>query len=356
MITSYKCPNYSSSIPYDIKYEKLKCQHCDTEFDFESLEAYNIEKENKTEVCDWNINNNETAVDGKISYVCPACNGEVIGDENMSSTSCPYCGNAIIVGEKLSGILQPNYIIPFKLTENDAKRIYEKFISNKKLLPDDFKINNFIKKLNSIYVPYWLFDAHTTASIRFNATNTIIKDEGNYRIKEIRHYLILRDGSANFEKIPVDGSSKLDDTLLDSLEPFDYSDLKQFNKAYLANFLSDKYDQNEQQTVKKANERIKNSIITLLMDSIVGYDSITVDSSYVNIKNGYASYVLLPIYIFSTTYKGKIYQFAMNGQTGKFTGNLPMDKTKAQKLCISTFLISFIIIFIAFYIINGGLK
>jgi len=356
-ITSYKCPNCSADIPYDASVGKLKCKYCGTEYDIENLEAFNVEQEVKTDVCDWNIQDQKTvAVDGKISYVCPSCGAEVVGDENMAATSCPYCGTAIIVGEQLSGMLEPNLVIPFKLTKEDAKNTYAKFISNKKLLPDDFKVNNIIDKLNGVYVPYWLFDGDVSGQARFRATRSRVYIQGDYQINETSHYLVYRDGDAKFTKVPVDASTKLDDALLDALEPFDYSEAKPYNSAYLANFLADKYDQDKDASISKANSRMKNTVEALLASSVIGYDTVLPQGCSFQVANGTANYALLPIYIFSTKYNGKVYQFAMNGQTGKFAGDLPMDKTKATVYSLLIFLGVFIVAFlIIFFMSKGGM-
>lgn len=354
-INSYKCPNCGANIPYDAKSGTLRCEHCGTEYDIDNLKAFNVEQENQSDVFKWNTDNiKSTEVKGKVTYVCPSCNGEVVGDENMSATTCPYCGSSIVINEKLSGVLEPNLIIPFKLSKDDAIKGYEKFISNKKLLPDDFKLKNIINKLNGVYVPYWLFDADATGHARFRCTRRRFYRTGDYEITETSHFLVIRDGSAGFVKVPVDASSKLDDALLDSLEPFDYSQAEDFKSAYLSNYLADKYDQDKDQTIAKANNRIKNTVSSLLTSTVIGYDSILPQSCYINVNNGNVAYALLPVYIFSTKYNGKIYQFAMNGQTGKFSGDLPMDKSKAIKKVLLTFVISFIAIYIIMMFIYGG--
>jgi len=39
-----------------------------------------------------------------------------------------------------------------------------------------------------------------------------------------------------------------------------------------------------------------------------------------------AKYALYPVWLLNTSWNGKKYTFAMNGQTGKLVGDLPMDK------------------------------
>lgn len=355
MLTSYKCPNCGASIPFDAKSGNLKCQHCGTEYDIDNLQAYNDQANINEDDCTWQSKENKTIeVDGKVVYVCPACGGEVIADENTSSTNCPYCGTPIIDKKQLSGIYEPDLIIPFKLTKDDARKAYDNHIKGKLFLPDDFKTKNIIDKLNGIYVPYWLFDGFANGQARYRATKTRVYTTGDYQISETSYYLVYRDGKAQFEKVPVDASVKLDDALMESVEPFDYKEAKTFNSAYLSSYLADKYDEDESISANKANTRIKNSLELLLRSSVIGYDSVVLTGNSVQLNNGKASYALLPIYLFTTKYKNKIYQFAMNGQTGKFVGDLPMDKSKAFKYSLLVFLLSFVVLFIAFYFLGMG--
>jgi hypothetical protein len=51
-------------------------------------------------------------------------------------------------------------------------------------------------------------------------------------------------------------------------------------------------------------------------------------STNIKLANGVAKYALYPVWILNTSWDGLKYVFAMNGQTGKLVGNLPMDKNK----------------------------
>lgn len=349
-IVSYKCLNCGASIPYDASSGKLKCSHCGTEYDVSTLkDLMNEENVGNDNVTFSSAKSEKVRIDGKVAYTCPACGGEVIGDENMSACTCPYCGNSVIDASQFDGILKPELVVPFSLDIDAAKNAYSEFLKGKWALPDDFKINNVIDKLNGMYVPYWLFDADVSAKARFRTTRTNTFRHGDYITTETSYYLVYRDGSASFEKVPVDASSKLDDSLLDALEPFDYSKAVDFNSAYLSGYFADKYDEDKDETFGKANNRIKNSMFQLLSRSVMGYSTVTFESGSINYSNSYAKYALLPVYIFSTTYHGKVYNFAMNGQTGKFAGDLPMDKKKVTLTILIVFVVSFIITAACFY-------
>ncbi len=349
-IVSYKCPNCGASIPYDASSGKLKCDHCSTEYDVDTLkDLMNEENVGEDNVTFSSKKSEKVRIDGKVAYSCPACGGEVIGDENMSACVCPYCGNTIIDASQFDGILRPELIVPFSLDIEAAREKYSEYLKGKWALPNDFKINNVIDKLSGMYVPYWLFDANVSAKARFRTSRVRTFRHGDYVTTETSYYLVYRDGKATFDKVPVDGSSKLDDSLLDALEPFDYSKSVDFNSAYLSGFLADKYDEDENETFNKANKRIKSSMFSMLSRSVIGYNTVAFESGSVSYSNSYARYALLPVYIFSTTYHGKVYNFAMNGQSGKFAGDLPMDVKKVVLTILIVFIVSFLITAACYY-------
>ena len=125
----------------------------------------------------------------------------------------------------------------------------------------------------------------------------------------------------------MDGSTKMDDTLMESIEPFDFSQAVEFQTAYLSGYLADKYDVDSEQSVARANERIKRSSEEAFESTVNGYASVTPVASNINLQNGVAKYALYPVWLLNTSWNGQKYTFAMNGQTGKFVGDLPLDKS-----------------------------
>lgn len=346
-VSQFKCPNCGASIPFDSKTQKLKCQHCDTEFDVDTLNAFNAESEILGDNYEWDSHQDDEVKDtNKRIYTCPSCGGEVIGDESMAACSCPYCGNAVIIASQFEGMLKPDLVIPFKYSKDDALKAFESFCKGKALLPKDFYSQNVVNKLNGVYVPYWLFDCNSSCSSRFRATRVFTSVVGDYQITHTDHFLVYRDGSISFSNIPVDASEKLTPELLESLEPFKFEDGVDFNTAYLSGFFADKYEEDKDEAIKRANERIKASTTEAINSTVIGYATVIPESSNVRINEGKCKYALLPIYLFNTTYKGKQFTFAMNGQTGKFTGNLPSDNKKFALFYVGLFLILFLVLFL----------
>lgn len=216
-------------------------------------------------------------------------------------------------------------MIPFKIDKKAAKEALQRHYKGKKLLPKIFKKENHIDEIKGVYVPFWLFDADADADIRYKATRVRTWSDSDYDYTETSYYSIGRSGDIGFDRVPVDGSSKMPDDLMESIEPFKFEDAVDFKTAYLAGYLADKYDVTAEQSIDRANERIKRSTEDAFASTVKGYHSVTTENSSIRLHNGKAKYALYPVWLLNTTWKGKKYLFAMNGQTGKFVGDLPVD-------------------------------
>ena len=332
----YKCPNCGGGLEFNTGTQNLKCPYCDTELAVENLIQYD-DVLNQQQKDDINWNTSETAqwttadADGMHVYVCKSCGGEIIGNDTLAATACPYCGNPVVIQEQFKGMLKPDYVIPFKLDKEAAKAGLLNHLKGKKLLPNLFKDKNHIDEVKGIYVPFWLFSADANANIRYNATKTRFWSDSEYDYTETSHYSVFRAGSLSFDKIPVDGSKTMADDLMESLEPFDFSQAVDFQTAYLSGYLADKYDVTAEQAIPRANERAKSTTEDAFRSTVSGYVTVTPEQTNIALTNGNARYALYPVWILNTTWNDQKYTFAMNGQTGKFVGNLPVDNGKKWK-------------------------
>ena len=331
-LQEYKCPCCGGALEFNSGVQKMKCPYCDTEFEMDALQSFDEVLQN--EVADdytWETSAGSEwsagEANGMRAYLCKSCGGEIIGDSNTAATSCPYCGNPIVMMEQFSGVLKPDCVIPFKLDKEAAKKKFSEHLKGKKLLPKAFTQNNHIEEIKGIYVPYWLFDTDANANIRYKGTKVQTWEDSSFRYKRTDYFSLTRAGSIGFDKVPVDGSSKMDDTLMESLEPYNYKEAVPFQTAFLAGYVADKYDVDAEASVARANERVKRATEDAFEKTVEGYSDVTVANSSIQLKNGIAKYALYPVWILNTNWNGQKFVFAMNGQTGKFVGNLPMDKS-----------------------------
>ena len=331
-VKEYKCPACGGTMEFDSHSQKMKCPYCDTEMDLQTLKDYEKQKEKDSQADDisqWQTDAGEKwqegETDGMCVYTCKSCGGEIVAEETTGASSCPFCGNPVVMTQKFSGTLKPDCVIPFKLDKKAAKEAYFKHIKGRPLLPKVFKKQNHIDEIKGIYVPFWLFDAKVAGDARYEATTSRFWSDDQYDYTETSYYSVERSGKMAFAAVPVDGSSQMPDDLMESIEPFHMKDAVDFETAYLSGYLADRYDVTEEQSVERAHVRIKKSTEDVLRDTVTGYDSVTLQNSNVNISGGSAKYAMYPVWILNTTWKGEKFTFAMNGQTGKMTGNLPID-------------------------------
>ena len=325
------CPACKAELNCDTGEKEATCPGCGAEFEVEALLAYAARKEEKKpDNMTWDTQAGgqwqQGETDGLRVYSCKTCGGEIVTDETTGATACPYCGNPVVLTGHFAGSLKPDLVIPFQVDKKAAIAALNNHYKGKRLLPKVFKDQNHIEEVKGLYVPVWLFDADADAQVEYEATKVRTWSDSDYDYTETRHYAVLRGGTLGFADVPVDGSTKMDDTLMESIEPYDITGAVPFKSAYLPGYLADKYDVDADASIDRANERIKQSTEDAFRSTVIGYTSVTAVDSNVRLENGRARYALFPVWILNTQWNGQKFTFAINGQTGKIAGDLPMDK------------------------------
>ena len=260
------------------------------------------------------------------AYNCTSCGAELICDETTAATSCPYCGNNTIIPGTFAGTQRPEWVIPFKSEKKDAVNALKSYYKGKVLLPGSFSNNNHLEEIKGVYVPFWLYSGHVDARGRYEARKDQIFRQGEYQITRSEHYSVDREGTISFTRIPVDASTKMPNDLMDSIEPFDYRAITEFSLSYMPGFLANKYDVSSKECGKRAGERARKTAEDALRDTVRGYSSVSTAAHEEKIYNEKTEYAVLPVWLLSTKWEGQNFLFAMNGQTGKMIGNLPIAK------------------------------
>ncbi|MBR0510717.1 MAG: hypothetical protein IJJ85_11425 [Clostridia bacterium] len=321
---SYKCPSCGAQLIYDPG-GKLKCGACGN--------AYTPEILKKTdpagEAFRWDplqTERVEAPLENTAVYVCRACGAAIEADATAITSHCPFCDNELILTDRLSDGLRPNVIIPFAIGKEDAVGRVREHFKNKKLLPGNFRSTHTLEKLQAIYVPFWLFDAVMDGEMVMEGVRTRHYSDDEYDYTETSRYHIEVDGSIPFVKLPIDASVKMSDDLMDAIGPYDYRGLKPFSPAYLSGFLADRFDETPESSLPRAAGRMRADAEITLRKQIGRYDTVTMQRCNIDMRNPSVRYALLPVYLLNVLYGGKSYRFAVNGQSGKVTGELPQSR------------------------------
>jgi hypothetical protein len=240
--------------------------------------------------------------------------------------SCPYCNSPIVITQQIAGALKPDLVIPFHTTRDQAVAALRQLYLKKRLLPKVFSQQNFIDEVKGVYVPFWLFDINAEVIERYTAEDQTSRTAGNRRYVTTRRYSALRVGDADFLAVPVDGSINMPDAIMESIEPFDPRQAQIFQPAYLTGFLAERYDVDSRRAFGRAHERLVKSAGTIFQDTVTGHQTVSRAGSEVRVKKLGVHYALLPVWMLTTIWHGQRFTFAMNGQTGRMVGDLPLDR------------------------------
>ena len=343
MVLIYKCPNCGGNMTFDPQKQLLHCDYCGNESKVEDVETE--EREGDVEQ---NLSNTKV-------YECPNCGAEIITDEYTAATYCAYCGAATILSDRLSNVIKPQSVIPFKYDRDFALDKIKKWCHGGLFTPSDFLNANNIQKLSGIYVPFWLYDFKTNADVEANCTKVRTYIKGDYRYTETSHYIVRRNIDAEFNRIPLDSSIKMDDNLMGMLEPFDYNGLQNFEMGYLSGYMAEKFNYSSQDLIEKAKKQAKDGAYNIAVREIKGYSTVNVKHRAESADSTKIEYSLLPVWLYKYTYKGKEYVFAMNGQTGKVVGKPPVSTSKAVIVFLTLFIAILSIVYILVCLMGGGL-
>ncbi len=329
-VTEQKCGSCGAPLQFDPESGKLVCRNCGTMQDIPA--EFKVE-DVSLDGLDFTAIQQQAADAGAEAvpiYNCVSCGAEIIAPAEQFATTCPYCGNNVVLTDKVSGQLRPDGVVPFRIDAKQLPDAVNDFYKGKILLPKNFFSESTMGKVTGVYVPFWIFGGSVDGVLRFRGERTSSHRQGDYIVTETRHYQLARDVDLHFNDVPVDASGRVADELADSLEPFDIADAKPFDMRYLAGFTADRFDQAKDDMAQRASNRMIASAERAVRGTVTGYSNVTRAGGGLRAHLS-ARYLLLPMYLFSIQHEGKAYSFAVNGQTGKVVGELPISKQASRR-------------------------
>lgn len=336
-LLSYKCPNCGGGLKFDAASQKLKCEFClsvFTEEEIEKMEPVASVAGDASGAAD------SSGTGDAVIYTCPSCGAEVVTDATTAATFCYYCHNPVVLSGRLSGEFLPDYVLPFAVDKKKATEIFLSWISKKKFVPKTFFSKDQIEKFTGVYFPYLIYSCQVDGRLRAEADQTVRSwTTGNIRYTEHKKFQVEREGQLDVKNVARNALSKNDRALIESVLPFDMEKLAPFQLTYLTGFQAEKRDMEGTAFEAEVEEEVRAYTIQSLTSSVSGYSSVDVKNSETRIQNARWQYALLPVWVMTYRDKrtDKVYYFAMNGQTGKTCGRLPVDKGKLASLFAGIF-------------------
>ncbi len=343
-LLKYQCPACGAPLEFSAQKQKLFCESCESEFETEMFAPQQPATGEPAASIDWSVQGNVTQPqpEAVAGFICKSCGAEIVSDGKTVATECMYCGNPVVMSDNVSGMVTPDVVIPFKIDKKQAEQMLLNFYKGKRLLPKAFTTGNRVSKITGLYVPFWLFSSKGEGDIKYTATKVSHWSDDDYDYTRTETYDVMRRGEIAFDNIPVDASTKMEDDYMDGVEPFDYSALTEFSPMYMAGYFADKFDVSVDECSERANSRVTSSLEDSFLNTVNGYTTVDKNSADINLQSEDIKYALMPVWMLNTKYNGKLYQFAINGQTGRVSGELPIDKGKLFMYRLGIFAGSFV--------------
>ncbi|MGN0072866.1 MAG: hypothetical protein ACI36W_03595 [Coriobacteriales bacterium] len=383
---SYKCPACTGPLAFDAQLGKLHCEYCGSSYTAEEVEAFYAAKQEEAEAQTAKEEQREgkrqakeraeqaagAAVPqdapaqapqdpiqayldskrplnegdaGAKAVKCSSCGATMIVSDVSAVTQCPYCSNNNIVAGALGDTLEPDLVIPFSTTKEQAVSALKSHYNGKVCLPAVFKDQNHIEEVQGIYVPFWLYSGSCQGDAAFTATDSITWSDSDNIYTKTSTYRCTRSGSCSFEMVPADASKRMPNQHMDSIEPYDYSAFKSFSMGYLPGFAAERYDDTVEDCANRVSSRMQNTLEDELERTVTGHDTCSKESMSAHTQLSDVNYALLPVWMLHTRWNGEDFLFAMNGQTGKLVGDLPCDEKKLRRISLLSGLGTFAVVF-----------
>ncbi len=356
-VISYKCPNCGGELVFDPSAQNFKCEYCSSSFSQEELDAMKPAAAREQQMVESEpdgAGSNDTRDDSEegMIYICPSCGAQIVTDSTTAATICYYCHNPVVLSGRLSGELKPDRVIPFAIDRKQAEQRFLDFVHSKKFVPRALFQKNQIEKLTGVYFPYWVYECTMEGSMDAQGTNIRVWRNGDVEYTETKYYQVEREGTVEISNLTKNALTKVNRRLIESVFPYDLTQMKEFHMGFLSGFQAEKRDVESESLRQQTEQEVKEYGRQLLRDTISGYSGVTVGSHQEKIQKETWSYVLLPLW--TLTYKGKngkFYYYSLNGQTGKIYGELPIDYKRVSLLAGAVALIVLIIFLIAGYLV-----
>ena len=369
-VITYKCPNCGGGLTFNAEKQKYKCEYCLSEFSQEELDEIEkrelekarkqaeVQRDPEPEGAGSEAGTEEHVSGSKktvtpIMYTCPSCGAQIVTDETTAASFCYYCHNPIVLEEKLRGEFKPDYVVPFQIDKKKAQEIFTQWVGRKKFVPDYFFSASQIESMTGVYFPCWLYSCQVKGDLQAEGKTVRVWDMAGMRYTETKVYDIRRQGDMNVDSVARNALKKANRKLIDGVLPYRLNEKKDFSMGYLSGFMAENRDMEKDSFVNEVKEEVRQFALSSLSSQTGNYSSVQIRKNQADITGETWATALLPVW--TVTYndkaRGKIYYFALNGQTGKIWGELPVDQKKLAVLFLSIFIpVCVILLFLGYWI------
>lgn len=331
----FPCPECGANMRFDPGKDQLICDHCG------HSEAIGHEEAEAPTELDFReaLSRAQSGVEMEEVRVsqCRSCGAQIEFAGADHALECPFCATPVVADTGTSRHIKPKGILPFTLTESEARAAMGKWLGRLWFAPNGLK--EYARRgraMDGIYVPYWTYDADTKSQYRgqrgtyYYVNQTRRGSDGKTETVRVRK-TAWRPASGRvarfFDDILILASKSLPKHYTDGLAPWDLAPLKPYSVDFISGFKAEAYQVQLDEGFEEARA-IMDAQIRQDVRRDIGGDEQRITSVSTEVSAITFKHVLLPVWMAAYKYRGQSYRFVVNGQTGKVRGERPWSKTK----------------------------
>lgn len=329
-IEHFNCPNCGGMMQYNIEKEKFICTACGSESTIDEGISSQIKEHDFSQY----RAREQAAIpfEGMKSVICQNCGAEVVFDEKDTAALCPMCGSSHVAADKQKSGIPPEGIIPFKIDVYDAGQLFHKWVKSLWFAPNALKNKYQEGDLSGVYIPFWTFD--TDAVGRYQGKGGRIRHVRQRDGKvttTIDWYPVSGMVAMSFDDIQICASRREGASMIQKVEPYNtIHQLKPYLPAYLSGYKAEHYTVRADEGFEQAKQEVRQELTRKAEQQILsrGFNQAQVSSLQMTCSNVTYKHVLLPVYTSFFGYGSKQYNYVINGETGKISGERPYSPIK----------------------------
>ncbi len=333
----YGCSRCGAKLSFEPGTSELKCPYCGFELQISESETQVSELDYKTYL---EKAGQEKGSQERHRVQCDKCGAETTVPAETAAGICPFCGANMVFSGKVSRLIKPEGLLPFKISHQDAFRNFRKWIQGLWFAPGELKkYAQMDDKLAGVYIPFWTYDSMTSTKYSgqrgdyYYTTEQFTAIENGRSVTRTRRVRHTRwTGAAgvvanDFDDILIAASRSLPKKYVDLLAPWDLANLVPYTDEYLSGFRAESY----QITLPEGFETAKQVMSPVIESSIrkdIGGDEQRISSSETQYHDITFKHILLPVWMTAYRFRDKIFRILINARTGEVQGERPFSALK----------------------------
>jgi hypothetical protein len=330
-IKKYACPACGAEAVWSPAKHALVCPYCNTVSPMELKTDTTAVKENDLLEALKSMPVEDTGwAEARKTVRCQSCGAISVFDPKHVAENCSFCGSPSLIAEDdIKAPIRPSSLMPFMVPDTKVRDDIRTWYGSHWFAPAKLGEKALTDTVKGLYLPYWTFDAqvHATWQAESGVFYYETDSKGNRQQYTRWNYCNgLLDHTFDDELVPA--SHGVHPGLLFKIAPFPTTDkLVPYDPGYLSGWVVEQYQIDLKAAAQMGHQMMEQTMYNLCSRQVPGDTQRNLQVATDFAGQTY-KHVLLPVWLLTYNYAGKTYQVAVNGYTGKITGEYPLSWIK----------------------------